>query len=149
MNLVETIDTHLKEAIKSGDSVKAGTLKMLKSDIAYEKAKKGDDLNDEKIIEVIARAAKRRKESIDEFTKANRQDLVDQEAAELAVIEEYLPEQLSRDEIAVLIDKRIAEMGDVTQKDFGRIMGPLMKDLKGKADGAVVKEILTEKLSDK
>ena len=149
MNLAETIDTHLKEAIKSGDSVKAGTLKMLKSDIAYEKAKKGDDLNDEKIIEVIARAAKRRKESMEEFTKANRQDLADQEAAELAVIEEYLPEQLSRDDIAALIDNRIAEMGDVTQKDFGRIMGPLMKDLKGKADGTVVKEILTEKLSDK
>ena len=116
MNLAETIDTHLKEAIKSGDSVKAGTLKMLKSDIAYEKAKKGDDLNDEKIIEVIARAAKRRKESMEEFTKANRQDLADQEAAELAVIEEYLPEQLSRDDIAALIDNRIAEMGDVTQK---------------------------------
>jgi uncharacterized protein YqeY len=147
MNLLKKIESDLKDAIKSSDTVRSGTLKMLKSDIMYEKAKKGQDLDDEKILEVIARAAKKRRESIEEFTKAGRKDLADTESSELVIVESYLPEQLSRDEVEKIIDAKLAELGEVTQKDFGKIMGPLMKELKGKTDGAVVKEILTQKLN--
>ncbi|HOO73643.1 MAG TPA: GatB/YqeY domain-containing protein [Spirochaetota bacterium] len=147
MNLLKKIESDLKDAIKSSDTVRSGTLKMLKSDIMYEKAKKGGDLDDEKILEVIARAAKKRRESIEEFTKAGRKDLADTESSELVIVESYLPEQLSRDEVEKIIDAKLAELGEVTQKDFGKVMGPLMKELKGKTDGAVVKEILTQKLN--
>ncbi|HPR50120.1 MAG TPA: GatB/YqeY domain-containing protein [Spirochaetota bacterium] len=147
MNLLKKIESDLKDAIKNSDTVRSGTLKMLKSDIMYEKAKKGQDLDDEKILEVIARAAKKRRESIEEFTKAGRKDLADIESSELVIVESYLPEQLSRDEVEKIIDAKLAELGEVTQKDFGKIMGPLMKELKGKTDGAVVKEILNQKLN--
>jgi len=146
MDLQKKIDGDLREAIKNGDGIRSSTLKMLKSDITYEKAKKGEELNDEKVLEVIARAAKRRKESIEEFTKANRADLADQEAKELVILETYLPAQMDRAEVEKYIDEKIAAMGGVSQKDFGKIMGPLMKELKGKTDGAIVKEILTKKL---
>jgi uncharacterized protein YqeY len=146
MDILKKIDADLKEAIKNSDSTRSGAIKMLKSDLTYEKAKKGDELDDEKILEVITRAAKRRRESIEEFTKAGGRDLADQEAAELAVIETYLPAQMGRQEVEAFITATIAALGEVTRKDFGRVMGQIMKELKGKTDGAVVREILTEKM---
>lgn len=148
MKLLEKIDSQLKEAIKKNDTIRAETLKMLKTDITYEKAKKGEELSDDKILEVISRAAKKRKEAIDEYTKAGRKDRADEEAAELKIIQEYLPEQLSREEIVAIIDKKISSLGEITKKDFGKIMGSLMQELKGKADGALVKEILNQKIGD-
>ena len=146
MNLLEKIETDLKNAIKSGDVLRAGTLKMLKSDISYEKGKTGKDLGEDQVIEIVSRAAKRRKESIKEFKKGNREDLAEKESAELAIVEEYLPRQLSREEIEGHVMKKLAEHGEISQKDAGRIMGEIMKDLKGKADGSLVKAILGEKI---
>lgn len=146
MSLLERIDADLKNAIKSGDSLRAGTLKMLKSDISYEKGKTGKDLEEEQVVEILTRASKRRKESIKEFRKGNREDLAEKEAAELAIVEEYLPQQLSREEIEAHITEKLAGMGEITQKDFGRVMGEIMKELKGRADGAMVKSVLGEKI---
>ncbi|MCP4136643.1 MAG: GatB/YqeY domain-containing protein [bacterium] len=146
MNLLETIDSHLKDAIKAGDTNKAGTLKMVKSDLMYEKAKTGEDLTDEKMLEVVSRAAKRRKESILEYRKGEREDLAAQEESELVIIQEYLPEQMSEADVEAFISAKLAEMGEVSQKDFGRVMGSMMKELKGKVDGGVVKKVLTAKL---
>jgi uncharacterized protein YqeY len=146
MSLLERIDADLRNAIKSGDSLRAGTLKMLKSDISYEKGKTGKDPEEGQIMEILSRAAKRRKESIKEFQKGNREDLAEKEAAELAVVEEYLPKQLSREEIEVHITEKLAGMGEITQKDFGRVMGEIMKELKGRADGVLVKSVLGEKI---
>jgi hypothetical protein len=100
-------------------------------------------------MEVVGRAAKRRRESIREFQKGNRQDLADREIAELAIIEEYLPKQLAADEIEKHITDKLASLGEVTQKDFGRIMGEIMKELKGRADGGAVRSILAEKFEKK
>jgi len=149
MNLLQQIESDLTAAMKSGDSVRAGTLKMVKSDLMYEKAKTGEDLNDEQMLEVVTRAAKRRRESIEEYRRGNREDLAEQEAAELVIIETYLPEQMSDEDIEKAVSEKIAEMGEVTQKDFGRVMGVLMKDLKGKADGKAVKSALTKALEGK
>lgn len=149
MNLLEKIDADLKNAMKTGDTVRAGTLKMLKSDIAYEKGKTGKDLTDELLIEIVSRSAKRRRDSIKEFQKGNRQDLVDKETKELAIVEEYLPKQMSEEEIDNYISEKLASLGAVTQKDIGRVMGEIMKDLKGKADGGVVKTILSKKIEKK
>jgi uncharacterized protein YqeY len=149
MKLLERIEVDLKNAMKAGDTVRAGTLKMLKSDIAYEKGKTGKELTDELIIDIVSRSAKRRRDSIKEFQKGNRQDLVDKETKELAIVEEYLPKQMSEEEIDKHISEKLASLGAVTQKDIGRVMGEIMKELKGKADGGVVKTILSKKIEKK
>lgn len=149
MSLLQKIETDMKESLKSGDKVRSGTLKMLKSDMMYEKAKTGQDITDDQALDVIKRAAKRRKESIREFEAAGRNDLVEVEAGELKIIEEYLPEQLGADEIEKVVDRILSGAGEVTQKDFGRIMGMAAKELKGKADGALIKEILQKKMDGK
>ena len=149
MELLKRIESEMKDSLKSDDKLTAETLRMLKSDIMYEKAKTGKDLSDEKILEIIARAAKKRKESIKEFKKANRKDLYEKEEAELKIIEEYLPEQMSEQDIESYIDEKLSELGEINKNDFGKVMGPIMKDLKGKADGGLVKNILNKKLESK
>ena len=146
MNLAQKIDEEMRNAMKSGDRERAGTLKMLKSDITYEKAKTGEEPGDEQVLDVIKRAAKRRKEAIKEYEAAGRSDLAAAEAAELKIIEEYLPEQMSEEQIGAALDKILSEAGEVSQKMFGKLMGIASKELKGKADGAVIKDILQKKL---
>ena len=146
MNLLEKIESGMKESMKSGDKLRSDTLKMLKSDMMYEKAKTGQDINDEQALDVIKRAAKRRKESIREFEAAGRTDLVAVEAGELKIIGECLPEQAGPEEIGKVVDRILADAGEVTRKDFGRIMGMAVKELKGQADGSLIKEIVQERL---
>ncbi len=132
--------------MKSKNELLSSTLRMMKSDILYEKTKGTQELTDEKIIEVLTRSAKRRKEAIAEYEKAGRDDLARKEKQELEIIMQYLPQQMSVDEIASHVDAVIASMGTITNKDTGKVMGQVMKDLKGKADGQVVKQIVTQKL---
>lgn len=146
MNLLEKIEQEMKSALKAGDSVRSETLKMLKSDISYEKGKTGADITDELVLEIVGRSAKRRRESIKEFQKGGRQDLVDDETKQLAVVEEFLPKQMTEEEIDAHITNKLAAMGTITQKEIGRVMGDIMKDLKGKADGSAVKAILSKKI---
>jgi uncharacterized protein YqeY len=146
MNLLEKIESDLTAAIRSGDKARAQTLKMLKSDMSYERGKTGKDLSDDQMLEIVSRSAKRRSESIREFQKGGRQDLVDAETRELAIVEEYLPKQMSAEEIESFISDKLRSMGEITHKEFGRVMGEIMKDLKGKADGALVKSLLSKKL---
>lgn len=148
MSLLKTIEQDMKEAMKSRDTLRADTLKMIKTDIMYEKAKTGEDLSEEMILEVVTRAAKKRRESMEEFRKGNRGDLAEKEEKEHEIIQTYLPEMMSEEEVAAHVDEAIAAAGAVSKKDFGRIMGPLMKELKGKADGGIVKKLLGQKLGD-
>ena len=148
MTLLEKINSDLKTAMKSNDSVTVQTLKMIKSDISYEKGKTGEDLEEDAILQIVARAAKRRKESISEYKKGNREDLAEAEEAELKIIEQYLPEQMGEEELEAMITEKLDALGSVTKKDFGRIMGELMKDFKGKVDGKMVKDILNKRISD-
>lgn len=146
MNLLEKIEQEMKNALKAGDSVRSETLKMLKSDISYEKGKTGKDITDELVLEIVGRSAKRRRESIKEFQKGGRQDLVDIETKQLAVVEEFLPKQMTEEEIDAHITSKLAALGTITQKEIGRVMGEIMKELKGKADGSAVKAILSKKI---
>ncbi len=132
--------------MKSKNELLSSTLRMMKSDILYEKTKSTQELTDEKIIEVLTRSAKRRKEAIAEYEKAGRDDLARKEKQELEIIMQYLPQQMSADEIASHVDAVIASMGTITNKDTGKVMGQVMKDLKGKADGQIVKQIVAQKL---
>lgn len=146
MGLLEQIGVEIKKALKNRNDDLLRTLRMLKSDIMYEKTKGTEDLSDDKILEIIIRASKKRKEAIEEYKKAGRDDLAERELNELRIIEKYLPKQLTDEEIQEFIEKKIDELGEITQKDFGKIMGMLMKDLKGKADGVIVKRLVNEKL---
>jgi len=132
--------------MKSKNELLSSTLRMMKSDILYEKTKSTQELTDEKIIEVLTRSAKRRKEAIAEYEKAGRDDLARKEKQELEIIMQYLPQQMSADEIASHVNAVIASMGTITNKDTGKVMGQVMKDLKGKADGQIVKQIVAQKL---
>ncbi len=146
MGLFERIDEDLREALKKRDELRTRTLRMVKSDITYEKTKGSGGMSEDKVLEIVARAARKRKEAIEEFRKAGREDLAGGEAQELAVIEAYLPAQLSEAEIAAAVEKKISEMGEITKKDFGKLMGAVMKELKGQADGQVVKAVLTKRM---
>ncbi|HQG42577.1 MAG TPA: GatB/YqeY domain-containing protein [Spirochaetota bacterium] len=146
MSILTTIESNLKDAMKSKNELLSSTLRMMKSDILYEKTKSTQELTDEKIIEVLTRSAKRRKEAIAEYEKAGRDDLARKEKQELEIIMQYLPQQMSADEIASHVNAVIASMGTITNKDTGKVMGQVMKDLKGKADGQIVKQIVAQKL---
>lgn len=146
MSLLLKLESDLREAIKKKNEVVVRTLRMVKSEIQYEKTKTGRELSDNTIIDVMFKSAKKRKESIEEFNKAGRNDLVEKEAAELKIIETYLPAQMSEDEIIEIVDRKIKELGGITQKDFGRIMGILMREMKVPVDGALVNRILKKKI---
>jgi uncharacterized protein YqeY len=149
MSLLETIEQDMRSAMREGNEVKKTTLRMVKADLLTEKAKTGKDLSEEISLEVVGRAAKKRKEAITEFKNAGRDDLADKEALELAVIEQYLPKQLTEEEITAVVEKKLAAMGTVAPNQTGRVMGEIMKELKGKADGTIVRKIVSAKLEGK
>jgi len=147
MGLKEQLDANLKQALKSGDKSTTATLRGLKSAIKYEEIEVGDELDDNDVLGVIAKQAKQRRDSIAEFEKAGRTDLVQQESAELAILEAYLPEQLSEDEIRTKAQAVIAELGATDLKGMGQVMKHLMADLQGQADGKVVNQVVRQLLS--
>jgi uncharacterized protein len=144
--LQEQIKNGIKEAILTKDTVRLETLRGMSAAFINElvaKGKKPDEvLSDEEALVVIARLAKQRKDSIEQFKKGGREDLASQEAAELKVLEAYLPKMLEKSKITQVVKTKQIELGitDATQK--GLLMSSVMKDLKGKADGVLVKEIV-------
>lgn len=152
MSLKQTISDDLKNALKSGDSFKVGILRLLLSALynkEIEKRGKGEksELSEEEVIEVLMKESKKRKEAIEIYSKAGRQDLAVQEAKESEIIKIYLPEQLSEAEVEKITLKAIEKIGAKNQKDFGKAMAEAMKELKGKADALKVSEIIKKKLS--
>lgn len=151
MSLKEQIGEDIKTAMKAKDKVRLQTVRGIKKailDKEVELRPKGQDsLTPEQEIELLSQQAKQRRDSIEQFTNAGREELAEKEAQELAIIETYLPEQVSDDEIASIIDRIIADSGASTMKDLGKVMGPAMKELKGKADGKKIQELVKSKLS--
>jgi len=150
MSLQEKIIVDLRTAMKSGDTLRLATLRTLRAALLekqIERRGSGASMSAEDEIGVLVGAAKRRKESIEQFGKGGRQDLVDQESRELAIIQEYLPQQMDRDEIQAVIRTIIQESGAQSPADFGRVMPVAMKQLKGKADGKVVQDLVKELLA--
>jgi uncharacterized protein YqeY len=147
MSLLTRIDEDVIKALKSGDKHKATTLRGLKSDITYKRIEKGTDLSDDDIIGVLNSAAKRRKDSIEQFRLGNRLDLVEKETAELAMIREYLPEQLSEEKLREMILVCIKETGADSPAKSGLVMKAVMPQVKGQADGKLVSRLVSEMLS--
>jgi len=148
--LHQTIEAELKSALKSGEKEKAGVLRFLISAIKnyqIEQKLKGEEyLKDEDIIAVVRRQAKQRKDSIAEYEKGNRADLVEKEKAELAILENYLPQQVGEEKIREIVKAKKEELGIADKSGFGRLMGEVMKELKGQADGDAVKRMVDEEL---
>lgn len=145
--LQEKLMTDLREAMKSGDKIRLEVLRMARASIKNAEIAQQKSLDDPDILGIIAKEGKQRRESIAEFKKANRQDLVDKEEAELAILLEYLPEQISREEIVVTARRVIEEVEARGPGDKGKVMQKLMPQLKGKAEGREINEVVTELLS--
>lgn len=149
MSLVDQIKFDLEMALRNGLKDEVATLRLLLSEIHnYQIAKSPTnfDLGNEEIVGIISKEIKKRRESIEAFEKAKRDDLVEKERKELEVLERYLPKQMTRAEIEALIDELITEIKVSSQSDFGKVMSKLMPKVKGRADGSVVSQIVKERL---
>ncbi len=151
MSLKDQIGEDIKTAMKAKDKIRLETVRGIKKVILEKeselRAKGQDSLTPEQEIEVLSQQAKQRRDAIEQYLKANREDLVEKEQAELVIIETYLPEQLSEEELGQIVDQIITQVGAKTAKDLGKVMGVAMKQLKGKADGKKIKELVKSKLS--
>ena len=147
MSLQERIRSDLHQAQKQGDKARVSALRLIISGMQYAEIAKGAALDDAGVIAVFNKEVKQRRESIEEFTKGNRSDLVEKEKTELAILLEYLPKQMSRQEITELIRKIVAEVGAKGPGDKGKVMSKLMPQVKGRADGREVGSIVDELLA--
>ena len=149
MSLKEIINTDLKEAMKAKDKVKLQTIRSIRALILeFEKSGKAEEMTKEEEISLLTSAAKKRKESIEQYKNAGRDDLAATEEAELSVIQGYLPKQLTEDEITAKIKVLAEELDASAKQDFPKLMPAAMKALKGQADGKVVKDIVTKILGN-
>lgn len=147
--LKDKIQENLADAMRSKDEEKLSTIRMLKSAIQYHEIQKGGagyTATDDDVIEVVGREIKKRRESIELYEKGQRQELADKEKRELEILQGYLPEQMSEDEIKKLVTEAIAQTNATTIADMGKVMGALMPKTKGKADGQLISSIVREKL---
>ena len=146
----EKIQKQIPEAMRAKDGVRLTTLRGVLAAFTNEvitlKRKPQDKLTDEESVAVIRRLVKQRKDSIEQFEKGGRQDLVDNEKAELKVLEEFLPAQMSEEKIREIVLKKKTEMGEIDKTKMGQFMGAVMKGARGEADGALVKKIIEEAL---
>jgi len=147
MSLQERITSDLQQAQKKGDKARMSALRLIKSGIQYAEIAKGVSLDDAGVIDVINKEVKQRRESIEGFTKGNRSDLVEKEEAELAMLLEYLPKQMSREDVIETARRVLNEVGARGPSDKGKVMSKLMPQVKGKADGREVGSIVDELLA--
>lgn len=152
MSLKDQITEAIKAAMKSRDKLRLETVRSIKKTLLEKEVSVRptgqSELTEAQEIEVLVQQAKQRRDSIEQYRQAGRDDLADKEAQELAIIEEYLPQQLSDAQIETLIDQIVAEVGATSAKDMGKVMGPAMQQLKGKADGKKVQEWVKARLTD-
>lgn len=140
--LKERISADLRQAQKSGDKARMTVLRLVRAGVKNAEIDKRAPLDDAGVIEVLSREAKQHRESITEFAKGKRQDLVDRNEEELAILMEYLPQQMSREEIQSLARQVMEQVGARGPADKGKVMGQLMPQVKGKADGKEVNEVV-------
>jgi uncharacterized protein YqeY len=146
MGLRDKIDADTKDALKSGAKDKVSTLRMLNAALKNKQIDKRRPLTEEEVIETVRSLIKQRKDSIEQFAKGGRQDLVDKETAEVAVLETYLPQQLAREELEVMVRDAISQTGAQGARDMGKVMKALIPMVGGRADGKLVSELVKNAL---
>jgi len=147
VSLRDQLNDDLKEAMRRGETVRRDTIRLLLAAIKNEEIARGHALFDDEVQEVTRRLIRQREESIVEFRKGGRQDLVEREEAEIAVLRSYLPPEMSREDVERRVRAAIAEVGATGPRDIGRVMGRLATELRGKADLGQVREIVQQVLS--
>lgn len=148
MTLKERLQEDLKSAMKNKDTKRLSVIRLAKAAIMNLEIARGHELNDQEVIEVLAKEAKQRTDSIPEFEKAGRNDLVETLYREIKIIQEYLPAQLSEAELHRLIQEVIAEVGATSKKELNKVMPVLMPKVKGRADGKLVNQIVNSILEE-
>ena len=164
MNLKDTINGDIKSAMKSGLNDEVSALRFLNSVIKNKELEKRNRLSkegrslaeldklselvDEEVINVILGEIKKRKESIAQYEKGGREDLAEKEMSELEILKKYVPEEMSEDELRGAIKRKLAEMGEISAKDFGKIISSVMAEVKGRAGGMTVKRIIEEEMKN-
>jgi len=146
MGLQEKIDADTKDALKAGAKEKVSTLRMLNAALKNKKIDKRRPLTEEEVLESIRTLIKQRKDSIEQFGKGGRQDLVDKETAEVVVLEAYLPQQLARDEVEAMVREAVAQTNAQGARDMGKVMKALIPMVGGRADGKLLSELVKNAL---
>lgn len=146
MGLRDKIDSDTKEALKSGAKDKLSTLRMLNAALKNKQIDKRRPLTEEEVFETVRSLIKQRKDSIEQFAKGGRQDLVDKETAEVVVLEVYLPQQMSREELEVMVRDAVAQTGAQGARDMGKVMKALVPMVGGRADGKLISELVKNAL---
>ncbi len=147
MSIQAKLMDDMKAAMKAGDKLRLETIRGIRSQMKNYEIDKGHSLTEEDEIQVLLSAAKKRRESIEQFRQVNRLDRAAEEEKELEIIQGYLPKQMSEDEILNLVNQVIQEVGATSSRDMGKVMGKIMPQIKGKADGKVVQGIVQQKLA--
>ncbi|XJZ26272.1 GatB/YqeY domain-containing protein [Bacillota bacterium Lsc_1132] len=148
MSLLERLNNDMKQAMKNKEKDKLSVIRMVKSSVQNEAIKLGKaELSEEEELTVLSRELKQRKDSLHEFDKAGREDLAEKLRAELAVVELYMPEQLSEEELSEIVKTTISEIGANSKAEMGKVMAAIMPKVKGKADGSLVNKLVQQHLS--
>lgn len=148
MSLLDTLKKDMITAMKAKDKDTLSVVRMLKASVQNEQINLGHDLTPDEENALMAKEYKQRKDSLAEFEKGGRQDLVDATQKEMAVVAKYMPKQMSADEVQKVVEETINEVNATSMKDFGKVMGAIMPKVKGKADGKVVNETVKKALQD-
>ena len=146
MSLKERLETDAKTALKSKDRVRLGLIRVVRAQVKNAEIAKKHELSEEETIEVVVSVVKARRESLDYAVKGNRADLVLQAEQELQILADYLPQQLSEEEVQDIVQRAIRETGAESPKDMGRVMGIIMPQVKGRADGKLVNNLVCQYL---
>tara|TARA_Y100000588_G_scaffold53677_1_gene50687 strand:- start:2053 stop:2499 length:447 start_codon:yes stop_codon:yes gene_type:complete len=146
--LRETLDSDLKQAMRNKEALKRTVLRTMLSEIRNAEINSQTTLDDEGIISVLTKQVQQRKDSVEAYEAANRQDLVEKETAEINIISVYLPEQLPQEEVERIIEDVISQSGSSSLDDMGKVMGLVMPQVRGRADGKIVNAIVTKKLRE-
>ncbi|MCY3543658.1 MAG: GatB/YqeY domain-containing protein [Chloroflexi bacterium] len=147
MPLKEALTNDLKDAMRQRDAVRRDTIRLLLSAIGYEeKAKRTDALDDDAVMQVLSRQAQQRRDSIEAYQKGDRPDLVAKEEAELAIVVQYLPQPLTEDEIAAIVQSAIADVSATGPQDMGKVMGKVMPQVRARANGKQVSALVNQTL---
>lgn len=142
------LEDDLKQAMRERNAQRRDVIRYIRSEIRNQEIRLRRDLEDDDAIQVLSRQAQQRRDSIDAFQSANRQDLVEKERAELEIITEYLPQQMGEDEIRAIVAQTVAETGAAGPRDMGKVMSAIMPQVRGRAEGRQVSALVSEKLRE-
>ena len=147
MSVYDKLLSDMKDAMKARDKVRLGVIRGIKAQVMNAKVADGNhDLTEDQINDIIMKEIKQQKESLEEFQKADRKDLAEEQEAKLKIAEEYAPKQLSEAEVDKIVQETISQVGAESMADFGKVMGAIMPKVKGQADGSVINKLVKQQL---